>query len=272
MRTILTRTGRLVCPLALKEDDVDVLDVAWALAGEGRFSNHTCATFSVGQHSVQMARWALRLGYGETVAYQCLLHDAPEAYLGDIATPVKELFPAYREAEEAAWRTIARALHCPPALDHRVKELDRRALRTELRDLMPDYASDDPQHARDAATRPFPERLHPWPRDQAFFWFLAAYAELAPAGAPGVDWARFNAIRSRSDKPSFRPARYPKDPVTPVMTSTPFTHTLSYVTKTGKTMSRRFRDLAQARRFKQGILTAGGTAGRITPLRTPVSK
>jgi hypothetical protein len=197
-RTILTRTGRLVRPLHLLPCDVDLIDIAWALSGEGRFTNHTCATYSVGQHSVQMARWALDFNYGWSVAYQCLLHDSPEAYLGDVATPVKELYPDYREVEDRTWGVIAGVLQCPPDLDPRVKELDRLALRTELRDLMPDYVPDGPSTERPEGHPDMTIRV--WDRKHAFQSFVTTYQDLRPVDAPPVDIKKFIRVLSGDPK------------------------------------------------------------------------
>ena len=81
-----THSGAHVHLLTPEVDEIRLLDIAHALSRIPRFTGHTRGhyAYSVAQHSVWVA---------ETVpgpmALAALLHDAHEAYLGDIATPVK---------------------------------------------------------------------------------------------------------------------------------------------------------------------------------------
>lgn len=84
MTWIQTRTGRQVYPLQMKSEDLDLVDIGWALSHVCRFSGHCERFLSVAEHSILVA---------DLVQPQCqlcaLLHDAAEAYLGDIARPIK---------------------------------------------------------------------------------------------------------------------------------------------------------------------------------------
>jgi len=92
---ILTYTGRRFWPLDPHPDDIDLVDIAHALSNLCRFTGHTSEFYSVAQHSYLVSvlcdKYPL---YG-------LLHDASEAYLLDLATPIKHLpqLEEYRNAE-----------------------------------------------------------------------------------------------------------------------------------------------------------------------------
>lgn len=68
-----------------------------------------------------------------------LLHDASEAYLADVARPVKrsEKFAEYRRLEEIVQACICRKFKLPMPEPECVKLADQRLLVTEKRDLMP---------------------------------------------------------------------------------------------------------------------------------------
>ncbi len=140
-----TFTGRAVWPIDPHPDDVDLLDIAHALAFQCRFGGHSRMHFSVAQHSILVSRLCpppLRLAG--------LLHDASEAYVADIVRPLKrDLGPRYAEVETGWQWAIGRALGAivgGPAGDRlpgelaelapQVKHADEVVLATEKRDLM----------------------------------------------------------------------------------------------------------------------------------------
>jgi 5'-deoxynucleotidase YfbR-like HD superfamily hydrolase len=70
------------------------------------------------------------------LALQGLMHDAPEAYLGDVIRPLKYELPNYLEIERQLWRVIAYRFGLPEELSTEVKHADNVALMTERRDLI----------------------------------------------------------------------------------------------------------------------------------------
>ena len=70
------------------KDMVNIGDIAHALAYINRFNGHTQYPYSVLAHSM-----CASVLMPEGKKMEGLLHDAAEAYIGDITTPVKELFP-----------------------------------------------------------------------------------------------------------------------------------------------------------------------------------
>ena len=107
---ITTFTGRKVNPLDLKPEDIDIRDIAHALAQCNRFAGHARRPISVAYHSV----WVSRLA--EPYGLAGLLHDASEAYLGDVTRWLKQSpeMEAYRMAEDVAQATIYTKFNCLP--------------------------------------------------------------------------------------------------------------------------------------------------------------
>lgn len=127
--SIQTYTGRRVDPLELRVDDLEILDVAHALARLCRYNGHCEGFLSVARHSLWVStRVAVR---HPELALAGLLHDAAEAYLGDMPGPVKHspAMAPFREAEEAIERLIARRWEIPWPMPAAVHEADRYVLR-----------------------------------------------------------------------------------------------------------------------------------------------
>lgn len=134
---IRTYTGRLVDVLAMRPCDIDITDIAHALSQVNRFGGHTRFPYSVGQHcwkgSYEFTEPRLALGF--------LLHDASEAYLGDITRPLKNTvwgdhYKVYERGVEAA---IANHFGIRPDTVESacIHDVDMRMCDTEQRDLMP---------------------------------------------------------------------------------------------------------------------------------------
>ena len=130
---IVTYTGKKVNPLALKVEDIDILDIAHHLACCNRFCGALKIPVSVGQHSVYVSRLLRRTPWER----EGLFHDASECYLGDISKWVKQsdTMIGYREAEDRAWKTIAEALALDfletPEFNPRIKYADDLMVRYE---------------------------------------------------------------------------------------------------------------------------------------------
>jgi hypothetical protein len=77
-------SGKLVDISRPKLEDIDINDIAWSLAHMLRFNGHLLIQISVAQHSICVSELV-----PEPLRLAALLHDAHEAYLGDIVRPVK---------------------------------------------------------------------------------------------------------------------------------------------------------------------------------------
>jgi 5'-deoxynucleotidase YfbR-like HD superfamily hydrolase len=114
-------------------DDVDIEDIAHGLAYQCRFNGQTREFYSVAQHSLMVMSLV-----PEELQFSALLHDAAEAYLGDMVKPLKNLFPEFSVIEAHVMEIIGHRFNLDLShLDPAIKQADLIALATEKRDLMP---------------------------------------------------------------------------------------------------------------------------------------
>lgn len=124
---IYTYTGLSVDPLALREGDVVIYDIARALSMICRYNGHVRRFYSVAEHSLLVAAEACYAREADNdLLLQALLHDASEAYLCDLVTPIKDRLAGYREAEVAVQQTIYRAFGLLPDMLPVIKSIDTR--------------------------------------------------------------------------------------------------------------------------------------------------
>jgi hypothetical protein len=110
-KTILeTVTGRFVDVMNPTPDMISFEDIAWSLSRQARFNGHTISTtpYSVAQHSVAVAKRVERFGHHDLML-AALLHDAAEAYISDIPSPIKNI-PGVRESVKAVEGKILRVV------------------------------------------------------------------------------------------------------------------------------------------------------------------
>lgn len=135
--------GRTFWPLDPRADEVHIDDIAHALSNICRWGGRVCEFYSVAQHSLHVAQIVERTR--PDLALQALLHDAAEAYLGDVATPIKRHLDVHRHGShepffDTEWRVldaIGQAFGFGRWVELRViHDADALALATEARDLM----------------------------------------------------------------------------------------------------------------------------------------
>jgi len=115
-------------------EDVRLEDIVFALSNLTRFTGHT-EFYSVAQHSVHVSELVPR-----ELELQALLHDAAEAYCGDMGRPLKHgaaLRVVFAGIEERLLDVIGEAFGVRLwPLDALVTEADLRMVATEKRDLL----------------------------------------------------------------------------------------------------------------------------------------
>lgn len=124
---IMSYTGRKFWPLDPRAEDIDIVDIAHALSNICRFTGHVRTFYSVAEHCVLASRHV-----PPEHALAALLHDASEAYLCDIARPVKyqPTMAFYREAETRLEHVICDRFGVD-IYDPHVRKIDDRMLVTE---------------------------------------------------------------------------------------------------------------------------------------------
>jgi uncharacterized protein len=174
---IQTLSGRRVNPLDAAPEDIDPADIARALANTCRFGGHSRAFYSVAQHSAIVCDLLAERGATPDELMAALLHDAAEAYLGDLPHPLKhrsELGAQFRQAEKRLEAVIEQRFALPDA-SARVKPLDRALLATERRTF-----SDVTWHWPELdGAEELDLEIEPWPPERARDEFLRRYERIA---------------------------------------------------------------------------------------------
>lgn len=132
---IQTYSGKKFQLLSPQIEDISIIDIAHALSMQCRFTGHSKHFYSIAQHSV-------------LVSHQCnqyplfgLLHDASEAYLSDISSPLKNsgFFENYKYYEDNLQKLIYKKFIGKlenVAIHTEVKEADMELLSVESYKLM----------------------------------------------------------------------------------------------------------------------------------------
>lgn len=126
-----TFSGRQFWPIDPRADEVEIEDIAHALAHACRFAGHCEAFYSVAEHSVLVSQIV-----PPEHALVALLHDASEAYVVDIPRPLKPYLSGYKEIETRVWRAIADRFGLPHEMPASVKEADNAVLLAEADQIM----------------------------------------------------------------------------------------------------------------------------------------
>lgn len=124
--TITTVSGIEVDLLNPTFDMINIDDIAHALAMQVRYNGHVRQFYSVAQHSV-LASHMVEDKYMLTT----LMHDAAEAYLGDVVSPLKKLLPYYSSIEATFEKIIAQKFGLIYPFPEETKTADRVMLYSE---------------------------------------------------------------------------------------------------------------------------------------------
>jgi uncharacterized protein len=171
-----TVSGRWVNPFDPDPEQLDAGDIARALANQCRFGGHSRAFYSVAQHSVIVSRLVEERGGDAEDAFAALMHDATEAYLGDMPHPIKHRSPlgqAFKAAEDHLERAIAARFGIKPDV-REIKRADRALLATERRI----FSAESWHWPELEGVEPLDLEITPWSPDEAAKAFAERFAEL----------------------------------------------------------------------------------------------
>jgi hypothetical protein len=136
---IRTHTGLYMNVFCPTPEMICIEDIAHSLSHQCRFGGHLPQFYSVAQHCVNVASIVppeLRLA--------ALLHDASEAYLLDMPSPIKRKMPEYRAIEDKLMKVIAQKLNFDYPVHDEIKLVDNKMLQFEWDFLMQGF--DKPKH------------------------------------------------------------------------------------------------------------------------------
>ena len=128
---IRTFTGKYVNILEPTEDMICIEDIAHSLSMQCRFGGHLPVFYSVAQHCIECSLIANR-----SYKLEALMHDASEAYLLDIPTPVKKLLVGYDAIEENFMKVIFNKFNLLYSALEKIKIEDKYMLEKEWDLLM----------------------------------------------------------------------------------------------------------------------------------------
>ena len=168
-----TFSGRQFWPLDPRVDEIEIIDIAAALAKLCRFGGQTLRFYSVAEHCVLLARDARWRGLAPAVVLCLLMHDASEAYLCDIIRPVKPALSNYISIETALMAAIALRFGLQWPMPAIVKEMVKAMVLDEQRQVM--APPPVPWLTYDGC-EPLGVSLQFWTPEQAFSEFMSEYA------------------------------------------------------------------------------------------------
>lgn len=125
---------KLVDPFNLRNDEIELVDIAHALSRICRYGGKVEGFMSVAEHSIIVAQILVDDGHTDEVIRCGLMHDAAETYLTDMPRPIKyrpEMAP-FRAAEQRADEVIAVRFDLPWPFHPAVKEADTMAFEYEI--------------------------------------------------------------------------------------------------------------------------------------------
>ena len=174
---IETYSGEKFYFLTPKTQVFKLKDIAHALSMICRFTGHCKEFYSVAEHSWHVAR--MLEGCPIEVQIAGLLHDASEAYITDIASPIKQHLPDYQKLEDGILAAIFAQYHLEYPMHPAVKQADLAMLSTEAHYML--HSGGNSWDMWKERRRPAPNALYRpinMPPRQAAQLFLDKFNEL----------------------------------------------------------------------------------------------
>jgi hypothetical protein len=168
-----TYSGTRYWPIDPRPEDIRIEDVAHHLSLLCRYTGAVRRFYSVAEHSYHVSFLVPR-----EIQLQALLHDATEAYLGDVGRPLKRHLPEYKRIEELNWLALATKFGLPDKLDPRIHEMDGLICLAEQRQLCTRW--DDGHDARQHGIvgKPPDVQIAGYPPETAEALFLQRFDDL----------------------------------------------------------------------------------------------
>lgn len=118
---------------------IDIQSIAAALSKICRYGGHCPRFYSVAEHCIHATNLAVADGCSLREQQAVFMHDAAEAYIGDMVKPLKFLLPGYSTIEDRVEFAIENALGVNFVRCHdTIKRYDRAMLKAEKTAMWPD--------------------------------------------------------------------------------------------------------------------------------------
>lgn len=171
-----TYTSKKFYPTAPVVEDIDIIDIAHSLSMQCRYNGHVHTFYSVAEHCILMS-YALEKTYPDRpdLWLEALLHDATEAYVGDMVRPLKIQMPEFQAAEEVVAIAIGERFGVRQSCDMspEVKDADNRILTNERLNLL-----GEPPAEWSSTAEPLDVPIYAWSPHIAEIQYLKRFNQL----------------------------------------------------------------------------------------------
>lgn len=145
---IVTFTGRYIDPVEPDSSRINIVDIAHALALSCRYGGHCPRFYSVAEHSILVHNLMEKAGFPKPALFAGLMHDAEEAYLMDMPTPIKRQFQTYVDSSINLRKVIWSVYGIDWTLYKDVEKYDQEAYQLERKRLWDGGTTMEPPHAK----------------------------------------------------------------------------------------------------------------------------
>lgn len=137
--TIKVSAGHYVDLASPDPETIDIRSIASALSKICRFGGHCPRFYTVAEHCVHAVGLAMQDEATEDVLRAILLHDATEAYVGDVVKPLKAMLPEYQVVESNIEQAISTRFNVDfVRYQPVIKRYDRFMLKAEKIQMWPE--------------------------------------------------------------------------------------------------------------------------------------
>lgn len=144
---MFTHSGKRI-DLAKNIIEIDFNDIALSLSLITRYCGHLGVHYSVAQHSCLVADLVGIKTNDARMSLAGLLHDAPEAFLSDVPSPVKKLLPDYKRLERMLLTKILAGVNLPGVLPKEVILVDKNLVDWEVFSFKPEWKAHKKEYTK----------------------------------------------------------------------------------------------------------------------------
>jgi uncharacterized protein len=134
--TIMLHSGATLDFLNPRASDFTLDDIAHGLSNICRYAGQCDRFYSVAEHSILVSEVT------ETFKLEALMHDAAEAFLGDVTRPLKQVVPEFKVLERNIQQAINERFGLSDITLAEIKTADLSVLAAEQAQIMPAGLSD----------------------------------------------------------------------------------------------------------------------------------
>ena len=125
---INTFSGLKINLINPKPEQISIYDIARGLSNNSHFGGHVPEFFSIAQHCDLVCHLMENENKFSQEELLCgLLHDASEAYLGDMVKPLKVHIPKFQKIEDNMQKVILEKFKIDPNIMPKIKKYDKDA-------------------------------------------------------------------------------------------------------------------------------------------------